>query len=169
MKKLTLWPAMSIAIVTFMFATGFTLHNEIDSSVSWISMEQAQEKSAEDGKPLFVFVEAEWCGICKRMLANVFPNQDVSDDLMANYHPVKIDLDSKNQIRFNGETMTEREFAREMIVAGTPTTIFFDSAGDELGRQVGFVSIEDLQQLLAYVVSDQFNEVSFEEFQSEGR
>ncbi|WP_340103342.1 thioredoxin family protein [Rhodohalobacter sp. 8-1] len=76
-----------------------------------------------------------------------------------------IDLDSKKPILFNGNEMTERDFAREMNVSGTPTTIFFDSSGKELGRQVGFIGIEELQRLLAYVNSDRFHEVPFEEFE----
>lgn len=80
--------------------------------VEWTSIEHAQELSSEDNKPLFVFVEAEWCGTCKQMLANVFPEEKVKRTLNENYHPVSIDLDSEQKIIFNGEEMTEREFAR---------------------------------------------------------
>lgn len=154
-------------IITAALSDGMARQSETDGDISWLAMEEAQQHAEDDGKPLFVFVEAEWCGICKRMLSNVFPERAVREDLVENYHPVMIDLDSKNKIRFNGETMTERDFARKMKVTGTPTTFFFDSSGEELGRQVGFIGSEELQRLLVYVNSERFNEVSFEEFEGD--
>lgn len=168
MKSWKISPAVYIAIIAFAFAMGFTQYEKTGDTVSWLPIEEAQKKSAEDGKPVFVFVEAEWCGICKRMIQHVFPDQRVSENLGENYYSVKIDLDSKNNIYFNGNKMSEREFAKKMSVTGTPTTLFFDSAGEELGRQVGFVGVDKLQRLLAYVASDRFFDVPFEEFGQEG-
>lgn len=168
MRSLKIVSALIIVSVTFSVTSGFTQKKDSELAISWSSMEEAQDKSAADGKALFVFVEAEWCGICKRMIQNVFPNQEVKEDLASNYHSVKIDLDSKNDIRFNGESMTEREFARKMDVSGTPTTIFFSSDGEELGRQVGFIGTDELNRLLAYIISDQFPDVPLKEFEPEG-
>lgn len=167
MKTLKMLPIICIVISISAITMGFAFHNNTAATAFWLTMEEAQEKSIEDGKPLFVFIEAEWCGICKRMLQNIFPDQRIQEKLNANYYPVIIDLDSKNPILFNGKSMTERDFARNMNVSGTPTTIFFDSSGEELGRQVGFIGIEQLQRLLAYVNSDRFNEVSFDEFEGD--
>jgi len=149
-------------------SSAFALQTVTEPSISWLTMEEAQQASAEDGNPVFVFVEAEWCGICKRMQKNVFPKDAVYAPLMEAYHPVLIDLDSKKEILFNGETMTEREFARKMEVQGTPTTLFFSADGDELGRQVGFIDTDELNLLLAYITSDQFPDVPLEEFKREG-
>ena len=169
MKTLKIMSIILFAYFAFIPFTGALSHVENDNPVNWLSLGEAQEASADDGKPLFVFVEAEWCGICKRMLKNVFPNDAVSVPLMEKYHPVSIDLDSKKEILFNGETMTEREFARKMEVQGTPTTIFFSAEGEELGRQVGFIDTDELNLLLTYITSDQFPDVPLEEFKRKGR
>lgn len=130
----------------------------------WVTLEEAQALSAEDQKPLFVFVEAEWCGICKRMMNSVFPLPDITELLVENYHPVLIDLDSGEIIIFNGEEISERNFARNMQVQQTPTMIFIDSAGDVMGRQPGFMGHDELKRLLLYVLSDQFGVVPLTEF-----
>lgn len=134
------------------------------SDINWISLTEAQQKTKIDGKPLFVFVEAEWCGICKRMMNSVFPLPDITELLVENYHPVLIDLDSGEIIIFNGEEISERNFARNMQVQQTPTMIFIDSAGDVMGRQPGFMGHDELERLLHYVLSDQFGTVPLTEF-----
>ncbi len=134
------------------------------NEIEWLSIVEAQEKSESDGRPLFIFVEAEWCGICKRMMNSVFPESTITRLLTNNFHPVLIDLDSRETILFNGEVMTERDFAKMMQVQQTPTTIFIDENGEVLGRQPGFMDTDELEKLLKYVLSDSFEVVPFSEF-----
>lgn len=134
-------------------------------NINWLTLTEAQKKSAIDGKPLFIFVEAEWCGICKRMMNSVFPHPTVTEILTDNFHPVLIDLDSGEPVLFNEEVLTERNFARNMKVQQTPTTIFIDKNGDVLGSQPGFMDTEELKKLLQYVLSEQFGVVPLSEFQ----
>ncbi len=136
-----------------------------NSEIHWFKLSEAQEKSKKDGKPLFIFVEAEWCGICKRMQNTVFPHPEISDLLKNNFHPVLIDLDSRKTVRFNGEEFTERNFARILQVQQTPTMIFIAADGEVMGRQPGFMDREELKNLLLYVRSDQFGLIPLSEFQ----
>ena len=136
-----------------------------NDEVHWFKLSEAQEKSKKDGKPLFIFVEAEWCGICKRMQNTVFLHPENFDLLKNNYHPVLIDLDSRKTVRFNGEELTERNFARILQVQQTPTMIFIAADGEVMGRQPGFMNREELKNLLLYVRSDQFGLIPLSEFQ----
>ncbi len=136
-----------------------------ETEIKWLSLEEAQTQAGENGKPIFVFVEAEWCGTCKRMMNTVFPDPEISTLVTEYYHPVIIDLDSNEQVVFNGKEKTERSFARTMQVQQTPTMIFISSSGEVMGRQPGFMDRSELKQLLHYVLSDQFGEVPVSEFQ----
>ncbi|WP_340103341.1 thioredoxin family protein [Rhodohalobacter sp. 8-1] len=71
MRTLKILSLICIAVSISGITMGFAFHANTPATLSWLTMEEAQQKSMEDGKPLFVFVEAEWCGICKRMLQNV--------------------------------------------------------------------------------------------------
>lgn len=141
---------------------------EFEDPPEWKTMVEAQQLAAEDNKLIFIFVEAEWCGLCKQMKKNVFPDNNINKLLSDKFHLVSIDLDSKREITFNDEKMTEREFARKMGVMATPTMIFIDPKGEEMGRRPGFMNAELFNKLLLYVNSDQFTEVSFDEFSAEG-
>jgi len=159
--KITLVLMLAFSPLTLVHSSSSMDENEIN----WLTLEEAQVQTDNDGKPLFVFVEAEWCGTCKQMMNTVFPDPEISTLLTENYHPVLIDLDSQNKVHFNGKEMTERNFARTMQVQQTPTMIFIDNNGEVLGRQPGFMNRDELKILLLYVVSDQFGEVPFSEFQ----
>jgi thioredoxin-related protein len=140
-----------------------------DPKTEWLEIETAQELSKEDGNPVFLFFEAEWCGTCKRMLRNVFPQYEVTRLLSESYHTVSIDLESRKEILFNGRKISERNLAREFEVQATPTLLFLDSSGEELGRFLGFLDQDDFKRLLVYITSEQFNEISFEEFTIPGQ
>jgi thioredoxin-related protein len=135
-----------------------------NESFNWLKMEEAQEAAAIDGKHIMVFVEAEWCGICRQMERNVFPDEIIQELIKSNYHPVTIDLDSKEKITFNGREMAEREFARRMNVSATPTILFINPDGEVLAHQIGYNPADRFEALLRFVYSDHFGEIPFEEF-----
>lgn len=137
-----------------------------DPKTEWLDIETAQKLSKSDGSPVFLFFEAEWCGTCKRMLRSVFPQPEVHRLLSENYHTVSIDLDSRKEILFNGRKLTERDLARELEIQATPTLLFLNTTGEELGRFRGYMDSDDLEKLLVYITSDQFGELSFEEFKN---
>ena len=138
-----------------------------DLKTEWLDIETAQKLSKSDSRPVFMFFEAEWCGTCKRMLRSVFPQPEVHRLLSENYHSVSIDLDSRKEILFNGRKLTERDLARELEIQATPTLLFLNINGEELGRFRGYMDSDDLEILLVYITSDQFGELSFEEFKNQ--
>lgn len=132
--------------------------------VNWTSLEKAQKQASQNNKKVMVFAEADWCQYCKRMHKEVFPKKSVQDSLSKYFYPVKLDVDSKQKIRFNGQEFTQRSLSRKFRVSGTPTTIFLDSKGKILGTQPGFLRPEIFDKLLAYVGGERFNSLSFKEY-----
>ena len=140
--------------------------NQFDraDSFNWVKLEKAQQAAVTDGKNIMVFVEAEWCGFCRQMENIVFPQAEIQKIIDEKYHPVTIDLDSRELVRFNGDEMTEREFARTMNVSVTPTFLFINPEGEVLAHQVGYNPADRFEALLLFIYSDQFGEISFEEY-----
>lgn len=137
------------------------------SKPDWLSLEEGQIVASTDQKLLFIFVEAEWCGICKRMKKEVFPNADILSLLENRFATVSIDLEAKHPVVFNGENYTERSFAETMDVIATPTMIFADHEGKILGETSGFYDEDRFLLLLSYLDSSRFKELTFEEFEKE--
>lgn len=64
------------------------------------SWEDALEEAEEQGKLIFVDCYTTWCGPCKRMAANTFPDPAVGEFYNANFINVKIDMEKEDGIRF---------------------------------------------------------------------
>ena len=136
-----------------------------ESAVVWHTYDEAQRKATEESKPLFIFVEADWCIPCRQMKSEVFPRMEVSRLLNQRYYAVSIDVDSRETLEFQGETLSERAFARTKKVTSTPTMIFLEPDGTELGRRPGAADNDELITLLKYVDSENFDKISLEEFE----
>lgn len=133
-------------------------------SINWTSLSEAQEKAVEDNKKVMIFAEAEWCGYCKKMYEEVFPEKSVQDSLHKYFHPVRIDIESNNKTTFNGESFTEQELSRYFQATSTPTTIFVNEEGKVIGAQPGYLPAEIFDKLMAFVGRDLTGSISFEEY-----
>ncbi|MDX1638908.1 MAG: thioredoxin family protein, partial [Balneolaceae bacterium] len=119
--------------------------------ISWYSLEEAQQLAENSSKKVMIYMEASWCGYCKKMENEVFPQQDVQDMIHKYYYPVRLDIESGDEIVYNGDLFTEQEFANTIRVTGTPTYLFIDGKGEILGKQPGFLPADVFKSLLSYV------------------
>lgn len=84
-------------------------------------------KAKETGKPVFVDVYTTWCGPCKRMSNDVFPQQAVGDVYNANFVCYKLDAEK-------GEGV---DLARKYEVKGYPTYLYLRADGTVFYRFMG--------------------------------
>lgn len=133
------------------------------------ALSRIQERADSLDRPIYVFVEAPWCGICKRMRASVFPDDTVSDALEAGFVATALDLESTHQLTWSGRSTTERELARQWNVRATPTHMFFEADGTLIGAAEGWFDTERLLLLLRYVESGAHKSVTFKEFAKDAK
>ena len=61
---------------------------------------EALEKAQEEDKAIFVDAFTTWCGPCKRMSKNVFPQKVVGDYYNANFINLKLDMEKEEGMKF---------------------------------------------------------------------
>lgn len=135
-----------------------------DTGVDWYKLEEAQELAKENNKKVLLYAEASWCSYCRKMEKQVLSKSDVQKVMAEYFYPVRVDIESDQKLRFNGEEMTQQSFARQMRVSGTPTFFFIDQEGSILGAQPGFIPKDIYQTLLTYLGTNTHEEMDFEEY-----
>ena len=84
-------------------------------------------KAKAENKYIFVDAFADWCGPCKWMVANVFPQKEVGEFYNANFVQYKLDMEKGEGI----------EFAEKYGVTSYPTYLFFSPDGELVHRAGG--------------------------------
>ena len=103
--------------------------NSSTGEIAWIKEDykQALSKADSDGKLLMVDVYTTWCGPCKMMDKDTFPQKDVVDKA-ANFVTLKLDAE-KGQ----GPNV-----AKQFQVQGFPTILFIDGKGKLVHSIIGY-------------------------------
>jgi thiol-disulfide isomerase/thioredoxin len=111
---------------------------------SHTTFQEGLDKAAREGKLVFVDAYAEWCGPCKWMASNSFPDEAVGEFFNREFVSMKIDME-----KGEGPALSKR-----FGVAAYPTLLFLDAEGDTLAVAVGAMGAEDLLELGQRIVQE---------------
>ncbi len=142
MKKRRFRISCLILALTLPFAA-FSQVNFIEV-VTAADMEAAQKKASDGMLMLFVDVYASWCGPCKMMDAQVYPDPALSAYM--NDHFVSV--------RMDGETDFGRKYATEQQLQGYPSMFIFGDDGVRVSFVLGFKQAAELKPLLETLVEN---------------
>lgn len=124
-RLLSIAPAVAGAAMVF---TWVGLDHDVDESeapIAWTTDEAAAvAKARSEGRPMIVDVGAEWCAGCKKLDRRTFSNPAVRK---ASRGYVALRL-------FGGQDDDMDDVMKKYGIVGLPTVIFFDAAGNEVGR-----------------------------------
>jgi thioredoxin 1 len=101
------------------------------------SWSKALSKAKTSGKLIFVDAYTTWCGPCKRMSANVFPNNSVGKLYNKNFINVKMDME-----RGDGPA-----FGRKYEINAYPSLLFIDGNGKLIKKVIGGQDVEGFLNL----------------------
>lgn len=121
----------AVALLTAFLATA---QMEFVHDLKWAKV---LEKANTEKKNIFVDCYTTWCGPCKMMSRDIFPDKEVGEYYNANYINVKMDMEKEEGIALG----------QMQSVQAYPTYLFFDSEGNLLHRGVGYIPASQFLQL----------------------
>ncbi|MFP8489429.1 thioredoxin family protein [Gracilimonas sp. Q87] len=131
----------------------------------WVAFDEAKEKAKEDNKKILVYVNARWCGYCKKMENEVFAEESIQELTSEYFYPVWLDLDVEDEyLTFAGTKLSHRDFAQKLGAYSTPTFIFFEANEDIIAGQPGFLPEDIYSTILRFVGTGAYQDQSFTEF-----
>ncbi|WJS93846.1 thioredoxin family protein [Flavobacterium johnsoniae] len=100
------------------------------------TFKEALAKAKAEKKLLFMDCFTTWCGPCKMMAKEIFPQAQVGEYMNANFVSIKMDMEKGEGI----------ELAKTYSVNAYPTLLFMDSDGKVVHRATGAEKAEDFIQ-----------------------
>jgi len=98
------------------------------AQVAWAeSYEDALKQAAVEKKFLVVDISASWCGFCRKMAREVYPDPEF---VSFSRHQVFVRL-------FADTSPEGKTLAGKFMVRGFPTIVVLNAKGEEVGRIVG--------------------------------
>ena len=160
-------------------ADSTAIHDSVapKASINWLSFEEAHELNKKNPKNWFIDVSTVWCGWCKRMDATTFSDSTIISYVNANFYPVALDGEEKEDITFDGNTFKFVESGRrgyhELPAAlmngkmSYPTLIFLNEKIEVYQSLPGYKSKTDLHPILQFITEFEANpERTWDQFQT---
>ncbi len=101
------------------------------------SWEEALEKAQQEEKIIFVDAYTTWCGPCKRMSKQVFPDDQVGAFYNRHFINVKMDMEAPAGI----------QFGKQYPVSAYPTLFYIDYNGEIVQKVRGARQVDGFLQL----------------------
>lgn len=109
------------------------------------TFQQILDKATVEGKPVFIDCYTEWCGPCKQMAKNVFPQKEAGDYFNSKFVCWKVDMEK-------GEGP---ELAKKYEVAAYPTFLILNADGTLRATQVGSAPLEKFIKTIDGLLNDE--------------
>lgn len=130
-----------------------------NKTVEWLSAQELEQRYYKAPKPILIFLEADWCKICKMQLNTTFKNDSIVERLNKFYYPFKLNAEDKESIRFFKRTYhyNNAEKLHELAIylgeqnkrIEFPTTVILDHKLQPIYRKASLVRSAELMDLIA--------------------
>lgn len=139
------------------------------SDVKWHDFNSGAKAAKREKKHIIIDMYAPWCGWCKVMDRETFENSKVADLLKKDFIAVRVDMDSKDKIKYKGYNLSSSEFSSLFGVQGLPTVVFLDMNGEFIDKVPGFTKADLFTKILEYIRDECYKKkIKFKDY-AEGR
>lgn len=149
---------------------------DTQSTVNWLTFEQAVEKSKTEKRKIFIDVYTDWCGWCKVMDKNTFSEPLIAKILNEQFYPVKFDAEQKEDVVFNGNTFKFVPYgnkgSHQLAMAllnnqlAYPTVVFLDEEFRMIQPLQGYQKAPEFHKIVQFIGFDHFKTEKWEAFQA---
>lgn len=137
-------------VITILIVTGVLISHPVFSQASqpdWKSFEDAMELAEIDQKPILIDVWAPWCGWCKKMQKEVYPQ--LSATLESDFILTRLNRDDNDsKVKFKGQSLTHLRLAQRLNVQSVPAIVFLSAEGSYIGHISGYIEAQDFRKIL---------------------
>lgn len=114
----------------------------------WHTLPEALAHARDEGRPALVYVQAAWCGPCRRLERETLADPAIAGRL-GRFALARLGFDDRDRHQRVGPyRLSEAEWARRLGAETTPTLVLLAPDGSVLGRHTGFLPPAGLLPIL---------------------
>ena len=133
MKTAFLWLSLCLAVTAARSAAPRT-DDPVGITFFKGSWNDVLSEAKRQNKPVFVDIYTTWCGPCKTMAKQAFPDAKVGEKFNASFISYQIDAEKGEGI----------EVAKKYAVNAYPTSLYVSANGDLIHRAIGYGGIKGM-------------------------
>lgn len=126
--------------------------SDSSTGIDWKDYTPGMALAREKNKSIFLYFHAPWCTYCTKLKMTTFQDESVMAYLKENFISIQVDTDQN------------RSLAGEWNVTGLPTLWFLESSGKKVNNMPGYVTADQLLQILKYIHTKSYTTMAFHEF-----
>lgn len=152
------------------------VEESVEGDLKWYTWEEAVAAAKKEPRKIFVDVYTDWCGWCKVMDKKTFPVPEVKSYIEANFYPVKLDAEQKEDIIWNGNTFSWRPAGRNGInmlaysllegKTSYPTIVYLNEKFERIMISPGYKTPEQFLPELKFAAEEHYTTQSWEEYKN---
>ena len=143
--------------------------------IQWHTFQEALELSKKEKKKIFIDVFTDWCGWCKVMDRNTFPDPVITKYMNEHFYAVKLNAEMKDTVIFNNYTFVNpspktprstHQLASSLLnnQLSYPTTVYLDENFSMLTQVPGYRGPQELEPILKFFGDNAFKTQKWEEY-----
>ncbi len=121
---------------------------------SFLELQDDLDDANNNNRQIILYFHQDGCPYCKKLLDDNFSRKNIVDIMSQNFDLIELNMwGDKTVTLFDGEELSEKEFARRMKVMFTPTLVFLDNKGQSQFRMNGYYAPPKFSAALEQVLS----------------
>lgn len=130
---------------------------------SFLDLREDVAEATRAGRRLMLYFHQEGCSYCARFLKDNFGQRAIVKKTRRHFDLVAIDtLGAREVTGTDGRVMSEKDFARTMNAAMTPTLLIFDERGDIALRLIGYAEPRKFDLAMDYAIGKMEKKLEFD-------
>lgn len=160
----------NIRTAVFLFCLLFTAHAAALGSQpffknSFLNLKTDLAEAAKAGRTLMVIYEQEGCVYCAEMHKVNFADKETVDILTKHFDVVQLDIWGGREVAdFTGNTLTEKQLARNLKIQLSPMINFYGADGKEVFRIAGYYKPRLFKTALKYIAEGRYTQTTFRDY-----
>lgn len=132
---------------------------------SFLDIREDAAEAAQAGKRVLLYFYQDGCPYCKKLMEDNFGQREISDKAREYFDVIAINMWGDREVTdFNGESTTEKQFARDLKVMFTPTLLLLNERSEVVLRVNGYFPPHRFLRALDYVGQRLENRSSFRDY-----